>query len=116
MTIERLDNGPRFSRALTYNGTLYTAGFTADNLDGGTEAQTREILGKIDRYLAQAGTDKSRLLTTQIWLRDIADFEQMNKVWDAWIDKSGMPVRATVEARLAGDRYRVEIMVTAALK
>lgn len=115
MTIERLDNGPRFCRALRYNGTVYLAGLTADDLSGDTTAQTREILAKIDGYLAQAGSDKARLLSVQIWLRDIADFDKMNAAWDAWIDKSAMPVRATVEVRLAGDQYRVEIMVTAAV-
>jgi enamine deaminase RidA (YjgF/YER057c/UK114 family) len=114
MTIERFENGPRFCRVLRYNGTVHLAGLTADDLSGDTTAQTREILGKIDSYLAKAGSDKTRLLSAQIWLRDIADFDKMNAAWDAWIDKSAMPVRATVEARLAGDQYRVEIMVTAA--
>jgi len=114
MNIERLENGPRFCRVLRYNGTVYVAGITADDLSGDTTAQTREILAKIDALLAKAGSDKTRLLSTNIWLRDIADFDKMNVAWDAWIDRSAMPVRATVEARLAGDQYRVEIMVTAA--
>jgi enamine deaminase RidA (YjgF/YER057c/UK114 family) len=114
MTIERLENGPRFCRVLKHANTVYIAGMTADDLSGDTTAQTKEILGKIDRYLKMAGSDKSKLLSAQIWLRDIADFEMMNKAWDAWVDKQAMPVRATVEAHLAGDQYRVEIMVTAA--
>jgi enamine deaminase RidA (YjgF/YER057c/UK114 family) len=114
MTIERFDNGPRFCRVLRHNGTVYLAGMTADDLSGDTAQQTREVLAKIDAYLAKGGSDKTRILSTTIWLRDIADFDKMNAVWDAWIDKSAMPVRATVEARLAGDGYRVEIMVTAA--
>jgi len=115
MTIEHLENGQRFCRVLRHNGTVYLAGMTADDLSGDTTAQTKEILGKIDRYLATAGSDKSKLLTAQIWLRDIADFEKMNAAWDAWIDRQAMPVRATVESRLAGDGYRVEIMVSAAV-
>ena len=115
MTIERFENGPRFCRVLRYNGTVYIAGLTADDLSGDTTAQTREILGKIDSYLAKAGSDRTKLLSAQIWLRDIADFDKMNAAWDDWIDKSAMPVRATVEAHLAGDQYRVEIMVTAAV-
>ena len=115
MTIERLENGPRFCRALTYNGTVYIAGITADDLSGDTTSQTRQILAKIDGFLARAGSDRTKLLSAQIWLRDIADFEMMNIAWDEWIDRSAMPVRATVEARLAGDGYRVEIMVTAAV-
>ncbi len=113
--IERLENGPRFCRVLTHNGTAYLAGMTADDLSGDVVQQTKDTLAKIDRYLAMAGTDKSKLLTAVIWLRDIADFDRMNTAWDGWIDKNGMPVRATVEARLAGEGYRVEIMVTAAL-
>jgi enamine deaminase RidA (YjgF/YER057c/UK114 family) len=114
MTIRRLDNGPRFCRVLTYNGIVYLAGMTADDTSGDVLAQTRDTLAKIDHYLGVAGSDKSKLLTALIWLRDIADFELMNSVWDGWIDRSAMPVRATVEARMAGDQYRVEIMVTAA--
>ncbi|PZO81436.1 MAG: hypothetical protein DI629_04185 [Mesorhizobium amorphae] len=114
MTIERLENGERFCRVLKHNGTVYVSGLTADDLSGDTTSQTRQILAKIDRFLAVAGSDKSKLLSAQIWLRDIADFEMMNTAWDEWVDRSAMPVRATVESRLAGDGYRVEIMVVAA--
>ena len=115
MSIQRFENGPRFCRVLAHQGTVYVAGIVADDLTGDTTQQTAEILKKIDGLLARAGSNKSKLLTAQIWLRDIADFERMNTAWDAWIDRSAMPVRATVEARLAGDGYRVEIMVTAAV-
>lgn len=114
MTIERFDNGPRFCRVLRHNGTVYLAGTTADDTSGDVVAQTAAVLAKIDHHLALAGSDKTKLLTAVIWLRDIADFDRMNSVWDGWIDRSAMPVRATVEARLAGEAYRVEIMVTAA--
>lgn len=115
MTIKRFDNGARFCRVLSHNGTVYLAGMTADDLSGDVVQQTRDTLAKIDHYLGLAGTTKSNLLTATIWLRDIADFDRMNTAWDSWIDRSAMPVRATVEARLAGDAYRVEIMVTAAV-
>ncbi len=115
MTIRRLENGARFCRVLTHNDTVYLAGMTAEDTSGDVVQQTRDTLTKIDHYLAMAGSGKAKLLTAQIWLRDIADFELMNSVWDAWIDRSAMPVRATVEARMAGESYRVEIMVTAAL-
>jgi enamine deaminase RidA (YjgF/YER057c/UK114 family) len=88
---------------------------TADDLSGDVAQQTNDTLAKIDHYLRMAGTDRSKLLTAVIWLRDIAEFDRMNSAWDSWIDKHCMPVRATVEARLAGDLYRVEIMVTAAI-
>jgi enamine deaminase RidA (YjgF/YER057c/UK114 family) len=115
MSIQRFENGSRFCRVLSHNGTVYLAGMTADDLSGDVIRQTRDTLAKIDHYLGMAGSDKRKLLTATIWLRDIADFDRMNSVWDAWIDRSAMPVRATVEARLAGDAYRVEIMVTAAV-
>jgi enamine deaminase RidA (YjgF/YER057c/UK114 family) len=115
VTIHRIENGPRFCRVLTYNGIAYLAGMTADDLSGDVTQQTRETLAKIDHHLSLAASDKTRLLTAVIWLRDIADFDRMNSVWDDWIDRSAMPVRATVEARLAGEGYRVEIMVTAAI-
>jgi enamine deaminase RidA (YjgF/YER057c/UK114 family) len=115
MTIQRFENGSRFCRVLSHNGTVYLAGMTADDTSGDAIEQTRDTLAKIEHYLVMAGSDKSKLLTATIWLRDIADFERMNSVWDNWIDRTAMPVRATVEARLAGDNYRVEIMVTAAV-
>jgi enamine deaminase RidA (YjgF/YER057c/UK114 family) len=115
MTITRLDPGQRFCRAVVYNGTVYLAGFTATDLSAGTTGQTEQILAQIDAALAKAGTSKAKLLTANIWLRDIADFDLMNVAWDAWVDRANMPVRATVEARLAGPEYRVEIQVTAAL-
>jgi enamine deaminase RidA (YjgF/YER057c/UK114 family) len=115
MTITRHDPGQRFCRAVVYNGVIYLAGFTATDLGEGTTGQTRQILEQIDAALAKAGTSKARLLTANIWLRDIAEFDQMNAAWDAWVDPANMPVRATVEARLAGDAYRVEIQVTAAV-
>jgi enamine deaminase RidA (YjgF/YER057c/UK114 family) len=115
MTIQRFENGPRFCRVLSHNGTVYLAGMTADDTTGDVVQQTRDTLAKIDHYLAVAGSGKSRLLTAMIWLRDSADFDRMNSVWDGWIDRTSMPVRATVEARMAGDSYRVEIMVTAAV-
>lgn len=115
MPITRIDPGRRFCKAVTHNGTAYLAGLTAADLSVGTTGQTAQILAAIDHYLAAAGTSKANLLTATIWLRDIADFDLMNAAWDAWIDPASMPVRATVEARLAGDGYRVEIQVTAAL-
>jgi enamine deaminase RidA (YjgF/YER057c/UK114 family) len=80
----------------------------------GVTAQTQEILGEIDRLLAAAGTDKSRILTATIYLADIATFSEMNAAWDAWVPQDNPPARATVEAKLAAPEYRVEIVVVAA--
>ena len=76
--------------------------------------QTRDILATIDKLLKQAGTDKSKLLSANIWLADIATFDEMNQVWDAWVARGNPPARATVQAQLAHPDYKVEIMVTAA--
>lgn len=114
MTITRLAPGSRFCRAVVHGDTVYLSGMTADDLGEGTAGQTRAVLTKIDEHLALAGSGRDRILSATVWLRDIADFEQMNEAWDAWLDRAAMPVRATVEARLAGEGYRVEIMVVAA--
>lgn len=115
MTIKRYDSGPRLSRLVTHNGIAYIAGLTADDTSADVKGQTAQILAKIDHYLAQAGTSKSNLLTAQIWLPDISTFNEMNAAWEAWIDPKNPPARATVESRLAGPQYKVEIMATAAI-
>ncbi len=115
MTIKHFDSGPRLSRMVTYNGIAYLAGLTAADTSADVKGQTAQILAKIDGYLAQAGTSKSRILTAQIWLPDISTFAQMNAAWEAWIDPKAPSARATVESRLAGPQYTVEIMVTAAI-
>jgi enamine deaminase RidA (YjgF/YER057c/UK114 family) len=111
--IKRLHPGPRFCKAVIANGIVTTAGITATNANADTVAQTTDILAQIDALLAEAGTSKANLLTVNIWLRDIAQFAQMNSVWDKWIDMNNLPVRATVEARLAAPELLVEIQVSA---
>ena len=81
MTIKRFDSGPRLSRMVTYGGIAYLAGLTADDTSAGVQGQTAQILAKIDGYLAQAGTSKSKILTAQIWLPDISTFGEMNAAW-----------------------------------
>jgi enamine deaminase RidA (YjgF/YER057c/UK114 family) len=114
MTIQRYEVGPRMSQAVVYRGVAYLAGIVADELVPSVGEQTQQILAKIDRLLATAGSDKTKLLKANIWLSDIRRFDEMNVVWEAWIAKDNPPVRATVEARLAGAGYLVEIMVEAA--
>ena len=115
MTIKRFDAGPRLARMVIHGPTIYLAGLTADDTTADVAGQTRQILAKIDGYLAKAGSSKSKLLAAQIWLSDIDTFDQMNSVWDKWVDPQNTPARATVESRLAGEQYKVEIMATAAL-
>ena len=115
MSIERIDPGVRFASAVVHGGLVYLAGHVSHDPSAGVEAQTAEILAAIDRHLAAAGTDKSKLLTMQVWLSDISTFDEMNAAWDAWVDKANLPARATVEARLAGAAFKVEIAGIAAV-
>lgn len=103
------------SQAVVHGGLVYLAGIVADDLVPSVADQTRQILAKIDRLLAMAGSDKTRILKANIWLSDIRRFDEMNAVWDGWVVPGHPPARATVEARLAGPNYLVEIMVEAAV-
>ena len=115
MKVERKEVGPRMSQIVIHGDTVYLAGIVAhQNAGKSVTEQTREIVATIDRYLGEAGTDKSKLLSANIWLADIATFAEMNAVWDAWVTPGQTPARATVEAKLAAPDYKVEIMVTAA--
>jgi enamine deaminase RidA (YjgF/YER057c/UK114 family) len=102
------------SRVVVHGGIVYVCGITADPVRSGIKVQTQQILDRIDGYLKTGGTDKSRLLTAQIWITDMALFEDMNSVWNAWIDVKNPPVRACVRADLYRPELLVEIMVTAA--
>jgi enamine deaminase RidA (YjgF/YER057c/UK114 family) len=104
------------SQAVVHGNTVYLAGQVAQNAPGGTVAeQTTDILDRIDALLRQAGSDKSKLLSANIWLSDIGDFAEMNGAWDAWVVAGSTPCRACVESKLASPKFNVEIMVTAAL-
>ena len=116
MSIKRIGVGARMSKAVVANGMVFLAGQVADKAAGKSVAeQTKEILAIIDDLLKQAGTDKTKLVTANIWLADIATFAEMNGVWDGWVSQGNTPARATVEAKLAAPQYTVEIMVTATL-
>lgn len=115
MKIERHDVGPRMSKCVVHGDTVYLAGIVANEPKGkSTTDQTKDILAQIDNSLAKAGTDKTKLLTANIWITDMANFADMNAVWDAWVSPGNTPARATVEAGLATPDYKVEIMVVAA--
>jgi enamine deaminase RidA (YjgF/YER057c/UK114 family) len=113
--IQRIDAGPRMSEAVIHGGRVYLSGMVAGHTIGKSVLeQTTEILQQIDSLLARAGSDKTRLLKANIWLTDMATFDQMNQAWDAWAVPGHTPARATVEAKLAAAGYDVEIMVEAA--
>jgi enamine deaminase RidA (YjgF/YER057c/UK114 family) len=115
MSIQRFETGPRMSQAVVHGNTVYLAGIVANKTAGeSVTKQTQEILSIIDGYLATAGTDKSKLLSTTIYITDMKNFAEMNAVWDAWVSPGNTPARATVEVQLAAPKFHVEIMVTAA--
>ena len=105
MTIERIECGARMSQAVVHGNTVYVADVTA---------QTQAVLKQIDDLLAKTGSSKNRILSATIYLADIKTFADMNKAWDAWVPSHATPARATVEAKLAGPEYLVEIAVIAA--
>ena len=113
--IQRIDAGPRMSEATLHNGIVYLAGQVAEDAGADIAGQTQQVLTAIDTLLAQAGSDKTRILRAQIFLADIADFPGMNAVWDTWVVPGQGPARATVEAKLAKPEWKVEIVVPAAV-
>lgn len=115
MSIKRFHVGPRMSEMTVYNGVVYLAGQVPEDATQDITGQTRQVLEAIDRLLAEAGTDKTRILRAQIFLADMADFPGMNAAWDAWVPAGHTPARATVQAKLAKPEWKVEIVVTAAV-
>jgi enamine deaminase RidA (YjgF/YER057c/UK114 family) len=110
--IIRLEPGKRMSQAVIHGDTVYLAGQVGHGAD--VTEQARDALAQVDRLLALAGSDKSRILSCTIWLADIADFAAMNAVWEAWVDPANTPARATGEAKLATPDYKVEFIIVAA--
>ncbi len=114
--IKRFNVEKRLSDMAIYNGVAYLAGQVPDDSSLNIEGQTAQVLATIDKLLETAGTDKSRILMAQIFVANMAEFPGMNKAWDAWVADGNAPPRATVEARLANPDFKVEIVVTAALR
>lgn len=114
-TIQRYHTGPRLSEIVVHGNTVYLAGQIADMLNKDTRGQTEEVLANIDRLLMEVGSERTRILSVTIYLADMADYDAMNEVWSAWVPQGHTPARATVEARLADDRYRIEMSVIASL-
>ena len=112
--IVRIDQNARRSRASVYGDLVFLAGQVADDKDGDITKQTRETLAKVDDMLSRAGTDKSRLLSVQIWLKTMDDFVAMNAVYDAWVVPGDTPTRCCGKVELADPAYRIEIVGIAA--
>lgn len=111
--ITRHENTGRLSKVLVANGFAFMSGLTAKDRNGDVAQQTTDILAQIDAYLEMAGTDKTKIVNANIWLKDVGDFNAMNGAWEAWVDRDATPARATVESRLAADDILVEIQVQA---
>lgn len=112
--IKRINVGPRMSDIVIHNGTVYLAGKVPSNPEAGIAAQTANVLQTIDRLLAEAGTDKSRVLRADIFLKSMADFAEMNQVWDAWVVPGATPTRATTQSELARPELLIEVVIIAA--
>jgi enamine deaminase RidA (YjgF/YER057c/UK114 family) len=115
MSIQRHNVGKRLSEVVVHGNTVYLAGEVPDDTTKDITGQTQEVLAKIDKLLAKVGSDKSKLLSAQIFLPDMADFPGMNAAWEAWVVPGQTPARATIEAGLANPAYKVEIMCIAAI-
>ena len=111
--ITRIDPGPRMSEASVRGDRIYCSGMIPEDTSLDITGQVTQALAEIDSLLAKGGSDKTKILTATIWLADIADFAAMNAAWDKWVSPGNTPARATVESKLAGPEYRVEIQVTA---
>lgn len=113
MEIKRHHVGPRLSQAVEYGDLVFIAGQVADDPKADAKTQTQQILARIDKLLAECGTNKSKVLWAQLWVTDMRNFAAMNEVWDAWVAPGQSPVRAGLCSALANPDYKVEIMVTA---
>ncbi len=113
--VQRFDVGARLSEMAVHNGVCYLAGQVAADASQDITGQTKQVLAAIDALLARAGTDNSKLLMCQIFIKDLADFAAMNAAWEAWLPAGNAPPRATVKADLAKPDWRVEMVVIAAL-
>ena len=114
MRLNRHHVGTRLSEMVVHNGTVYLAAQVASDMTLDIISQTQDVLASIDRLLGEAGSDKSKILSAQIFLPDMGDFAAMNAVWERWVVPGHTPARATVEAKLANAAYRIEILVGAA--
>lgn len=114
MSIERIESGPIMSQAVVHGDVVYLSGLVGSDLDADVKGQTAQILARIDELLAAAGSDKTKMLKANIWLKDIGTWADMNEVWTGWVVEGSTPARATVEASLAHPKVLVEIMVEAA--
>jgi len=116
MSIKRIGDSGNISDAVVHNGIAYLAGHVAEEpVSASVYEQTKNVLKQIDETLKQAGTDKTKILKANVWLSDMSTFGEMNRAWGEWVAKGNAPARATVESKLADPKWKVEIMLTAAV-
>ncbi|KAE9532203.1 hypothetical protein A1D25_01255 [Ursidibacter arcticus] len=113
--IKRFQVGKRLSEMAIYNGVVYLAGQIPEDDTQDMYGQTQQVLAEIDKWLAQAGSDKSKILMAQVFVANMLEFDEMNRAWDEWVAEGNAPPRAAVEAKLANPNWKVEIVVTAAI-
>ncbi|MBP7178833.1 MAG: RidA family protein [Moraxellaceae bacterium] len=114
--IKRMHMAARYSDTAVHNGVVYLAGQVPTDTSQDMAGQAREVLETIDRLLNEVGSDKSRILMTQIFLPDLKDYDVMNVVWDSWVVAGHAPPRATIQAKLANPDWKIEVVVTAAVR
>ncbi|MEG2358832.1 RidA family protein [Acinetobacter sp.] len=112
--IQRISSNDFMSAVTVFNQVVYLSGQVPKNPEGSIEAQTKDVLQTIDDLLAQAGSDKSRMLSAQLFLKNLADFKTVNAIWAEWLKDSPKPARATIQAELVNPDWLIEIAVTAA--
>lgn len=113
--IQRFEVGSRFSEVALHNGVVYLAGQVPLDETADVYTQTQQVLAEIDKWLAKANTDKSKILMATVYLKEMTDYAEMNRAWDEWVAENNAPPRAAVEAKLANPNWKVEIVVTAAV-
>lgn len=113
--IQRVNAGSRMSDIVIHNGTVYLSGKVPSDAAVGIKDQARSVLQTIEGLLEKAGSSKSNLLRADIYLTDMANFNAMNEVWEAWVVPGATPARTTVEAKLANPKFLIEVTVVAAL-
>ncbi len=117
MTIQRINTNQRLSQVVVHGGLIYISGQVAvQNRGKSITDQTTEILGAIEKYLAETGSDKNHMLSATVWLSDMSHYDEFNKVWDVWVPQGQAPSRACVEAKLVFPDFNVEVAVVAAVK
>ncbi|PIB22840.1 hypothetical protein BFP76_09925 [Amylibacter kogurei] len=116
MSITRHDSNQRMSQLVVHGNTAYLAGQVADDFNADITTQTQQVLAKVESLLATAGSDKDHILSATIIIKDMAQFGEMNAVWDAWVADAGKPARAAIQADMAAPNILVEICIIAAVK